>query len=303
MTMRIALNIGGHQHNLDDIRAAARDAAEDGLAGAWMSQIFGPDALTALAVVGKDVPYLELGVSVVPIYGRHPLALALQARTVQAAVDGRLTLGIGPSHQFVVEVLYGDSYARPCTRTKEYLQALLPLLAGEPADVAGQEITARGKLDIDAPAAPPVLVAGLGPKMLHLAGTEAAGTTLWMVGPDTIAKHITPTITAAATEAGRPSPRILAGVTACVTDDPDAVRTRSATEQGLYASLPAYQHMMQAEGVEGPADLVIAGDEETVARGIQRYADAGATDVRVTILSGTTAERNRTRAVLRSLGS
>jgi alkanesulfonate monooxygenase SsuD/methylene tetrahydromethanopterin reductase-like flavin-dependent oxidoreductase (luciferase family) len=139
--------------------------------------------------------------------------------------------------------------------------------------------------------------------MLHLAGTEAAGTTLWMVGPDTIAKHITPTIAAAATEAGRPSPRILAGVTVCVTDDPDAVRTRSATEQGLYASLPAYQHMMQAEGVEGPADLVIAGDEETVALGIQRYADAGATDVRVTILSGTTAERNRTRAVLRSLGS
>jgi len=156
--MRIHLNIGGHHRSLDTIRAETRQAAADGLAGAWMSQIFGPDALTALAVVGQEVAGLELGVSIVPIYGRHPLALAMQARTVQAAVDGRLTLGIGPSHQFVVEFLYGESYAKPYTRTREYLQALLPLLAGEPADVVGEEITARGTLDIDAPSAPPVLV-------------------------------------------------------------------------------------------------------------------------------------------------
>lgn len=298
--MRIALNIGGHHRSLDAIRAQARQAAEDGLAGVWMSQIFGPDALTALAVVGQEVPGLELGVSVVPIYGRHPLALAMQARTVHAAVGGRLTLGIGPSHQVVVEALYGESYAKPYTHTKEYLQALLPLLAGDAADVAGQEITARGKLDIDAPGAPAVLVAGLGPKMLRLAGTEAAGTTLWMVGPDTIAKHIVPTITEAAAEAGRPAPRILAGVTACVTDDPDAVHARSAAEQGLYGSLPAYQHMLQAEGVDGPSDLVIVGDEAIVAQGLRRYAQAGATDVRVTILAADDEEHERTRQVLRS---
>lgn len=298
--MRIALNIGGHHRSLDAIRTQARQAAEDGLAGVWMSQIFGPDALTALAVVGQEVPDLELGVSVVPIYGRHPLALAMQARTVHAAVGGRLTLGIGPSHQVVVEALYGESYAKPYTRTKEYLQALLPLLAGDAADVAGQEITARGKLDIDAPGAPAVLVAGLGPKMLRLAGTEAAGTTLWMVGPDTIAKHIVPTITGAAAEAGRSAPRILAGVTACVTDDPDAVRARSTAEQGLYGSLPSYRHMLQAEGVDGPADLVIAGDEALVAQGLRRYAQAGATDVRVTILAVDDEEHERTRQVLRS---
>ncbi len=298
--MRIALNIGGHHRSIDAIRAQAHQAADDGLAGVWMSQIFGPDALTALAVVGQEVPDLELGVSVVPIYGRHPLALAIQARTVHAAVDGRLTLGIGPSHQFVVEALYGESYAKPYTRTKEYLEALLPLLAGDAADVVGEEITARGKLDIDAPGAPAVLVSGLGPKMLKLAGTQAAGTTLWMVGPDTIAKHIAPTITAAAAEAGRGAPRILAGVTACVTDDPDAVRARSAAEQGLYGNLPAYQHMLQAEGVDNPSDLVIAGDEAAVNEGLRRYAEAGASDVRVTILTGDDEEYERTRQVLRS---
>ncbi|HYA68426.1 MAG TPA: TIGR03564 family F420-dependent LLM class oxidoreductase [Acidimicrobiales bacterium] len=299
--MRIALNIGGHHHDLEAIRAEARRAAEDGLAGVWMSQIFGPDALTALALVGQEVADLELGVSIVPIYGRHPLALAMQARTVQAAVDGRLTLGIGPSHRIVVEALYGGSYAKPYTHTKEYLEALLPLLAGEAADVAGEEVTARGKLDIEAPGPPPVLVAGLGPKMLHLAGSRAAGTTLWMVGPKTIANQITPIITRAAAEAGRPAPRILAGVTACVTDDPDAARARSAVAQGMYGALPAYQRMMRAEGVAGPADLVVAGDEETVAQGLQRYRDVGVTDARVTVLAADEKELERTRRLLRSL--
>jgi F420-dependent oxidoreductase-like protein len=251
--------------------------------------------------VGQDIPDLELGVSVVPIFGRHPLALAMQARTVQAAVGGRLTLGIGPSHQFVVEALLGDSYAKPFTRTKEYLAALLPLLAGEAADVAGDEITARGRLDIDAPSAPPVLVAGLRPRMLRLAGTEASGTTLWMVGPNTIATDIAPILRQAAAEVGRPEPRILAGVTAVVTDDPESARERSTQEQGVYGSLPAYQHMMRAEGVDGPADLVIAGDEAAVTEGLRRYADAGATDLRVTIIAATGDERTRTRAVLRQM--
>ena len=299
--MRIHLNIGGHHRDLDTIRADAESAATDGLAGVWMSQIFGPDALTALAVIGQDVTGLELGVSIVPIYGRHPLALAMQARTVQAAVDGRLTLGIGPSHQMVVELLYGESYARPYTGTEEYLAALQPLLAGAAADVVGEEITARGRLEIDAPAPPPVLLAGLGPKMLRLAGRETSGTALWMVGPRTIAEHVAPTISKAAGDAGRPAPRILAGVTAVVTDDADAARERAASEQAIYGTLPAYRHMLDAEGVDGPADLVIAGTEDVVAEGLGRYAEAGATDVRVTVLAGDDDERDRTRALLTAL--
>lgn len=299
--MRIALNIGGHHHDLDTIRSCALEAAEDGLTGVWMSQIFGPDALTCLAVIGQHVEGLELGVSIVPIYGRHPLALAIQARTTQAATGGRLTLGIGPSHRFVVEACYGDSYAKPYTHTVEYLDALQPLLAGEAADVDGDEITARGQLTIDAPCPPPLLLAGLGPRMLTLAGSRTSGTTLWMVGPATIAERITPAVTAAATRVGRDAPRILAGITAVVTDDPGAARARAAQDQGIYSGLPAYQRMLTAEGVDGPEDLVIAGDEAEVVAGISRYADAGATDVRVTIMASTPDEHERTRAVLRHL--
>jgi F420-dependent oxidoreductase-like protein len=299
--MRIGLNVGGQRSGIGAIREAARAAAEDGMAGIWLSQIFGPDALTTLAVVGQELTELELGVSVVPIYGRHPFVLATQARTVHAAVDGRLVLGIGPSHQIVVEGLYGESYARPYTHTMEHLEALLPLLAGEAVDLVGEELTARGKLEIEAPGAPPVLVAALGPRMLRLAGTAAAGTTLWMVGPKTISSRIVPVISEAAAGAGRPAPRIVAGTSVCVTDDPSAARARAASVQAMYGSLPAYQAMLQAEGVDGPEGLMIAGTEAEVADGLQRYISAGATDLRVTILQGSDAELDRTRALLRTL--
>ena len=138
--------------------------------------------------------------------------------------------------------------------------------------------------------------------MLRLAGTQAAARRCgWSA--NTLAERIAPTITRAAADAARPAPRILAGVTAVVNDDPDAARERSATEQGIYGSLPAYRQMMEAEGVGGPADLVIAGSEDHVADGLRRYALAGATDVRVTILAADDDERHRTRALLRDLDS
>ena len=109
--MRIHANGGGHHHRLDDIRLAARQAADDGLAGFWLSQIFGPDAWTARCRRYRDPgPQSRRRL---PVYGRHPLAIVMQARTTQAVCNGRLVLGIGPSHQMVVELLYGESYAGP----------------------------------------------------------------------------------------------------------------------------------------------------------------------------------------------
>src|SRR5215471_6867216 len=187
--MRIGWNGGGHHTSLAAIRAEAKRAAAEGFASYWLSQIAGPDALVALAVVGAETPAIELGTSIVPLYGRHPYALAAQALTAQAASGGRLVLGIGPSHQVVVENLFGESYARPFTRTAETLAALRSLLRGDAVDVAGQELRARGKLAIEA-APCPILVAALGPRMLELAGREADGTILWMVGPKTVGAHV-----------------------------------------------------------------------------------------------------------------
>lgn len=298
--MRIGWNGGGHHRSLDTIRADARRAVADGFASFWLSQITGPDALTALAAVAADAPGIELGTSIVPIYGRHPIVLAQQALTAQAATGGRLVLGIGPSHQLMVEGMLGERYDRPFTRTAEMLRALRGLLAGEAIAIEGEELVARGQLAIDA-APCPILIAALGPRMLDLAGREADGTTLWMVGARTLTEHIAPRIREAADAAGRPSPRILAGIPVCVTDAPDRARAFAAKQLSMYGRLPAYRAMLEREGVDGPEHLLATGSEDAVREQLAAFAKAGATDLRVSALCPALAETERTREMLGSL--
>ena len=84
----------------------------------------------------------------------------------------------------------------------------------------GKHLTSRGGIDVPADA-PPVLVAALGPQMLKLVGRVADGTVTWMTGPETIRNHISPVINAAAEEAGRPVPQVIAAVPVCITSDLD----------------------------------------------------------------------------------
>src|SRR5262245_5803114 len=298
--MRIGWNGGGHHTRLESIRDEARRAATDGFASFWPSQLTGPDALTALAAVATDAPGIELGTSIVPVYGRHPIALAAQALTAQAATSGRLVLGIGASHQALVEGMFGERYARSFTRTKETLLALKGLLAGEAGALEGQEVVARGRLAIEAPACP-IFVAALGERMLALAGQGADGVTLWMVGPRTVAEYVVPHVRDAAARAGRPSPRILAGIPVCVTDAAERARAVAAERLKMYGYLPAYRTTLAREGLDGPEGLLAAGTEDEVRERIAAYESAGATDLRVSALCATPEEAERTRAFLRGL--
>jgi 5,10-methylenetetrahydromethanopterin reductase len=282
------------------LREELQRAADQGFASAWMSNIFGVDALTALAVVGSQVPGIEVGTAVVPTYPRHPAALAQQARTVAAAVDGRLVLGIGPSHRIVIEDMFGYDFGKPILHMKEYLAVLLPLLDGQPASFTGTTVSASIGLTTPSPGRVPVLIAALGAQMLRLAGTQTDGTVLWMTGPATVRDHIVPTITAAAQDAGRPSPRVVCNLPVCVTDDPDGARERATRVFAIYGELPSYRAMLDREGAAGPADVAIVGDEDAVAAQIGTLAEAGATDfVAVEYTRG--AEGARTRALLRTL--
>jgi len=300
--MRIGVSL--HDHSGPDALTKLRDelqrAADEGFPSAWMNNIFGMDALTALAVAGSQVPGIEVGTAVVPTYPRHPAALAQQARTVAAAVDGRLVLGIGLSHQIVIENMFGYDFGRPVLHMREYLAVLLPLLDGQPASFSGETVRANIGLTTPSPGRVPVLIAALGAQMLRLAGTQTDGTVLWMTGPATVRDHIVPTITAAAQEAGRPSPRVVCNLPVCVTDDPDGARERATRVFAIYGELPSYRAMLDREGAAGPADVAIVGDEDTVAAQIGTLAEAGATDfVAVEYTRG--AEGARTRALLRTL--
>jgi 5,10-methylenetetrahydromethanopterin reductase len=299
--MRIGIfggDTGGR--TIDDVVAEARAAERDGFASFALPQIFGLDAMGVLAIIGREVPRIGLATGVVPTYSRHPLTMAQQAFTVQLASGGRFTLGVGLSHQMVIENMFGLSFDKPLRHMREYLAVLMPLLTDGKADVDGDTISTHAAVDIAGRTEIPVLVAALGPKMLELAGTVTAGTVTWMTGPATLANYTVPTITAAAERAGRPAPQIVTSLPICVTSDVDGARTRAAQDFQIYGFLPSYRAMLDREGAAGPADVAIAGDEATVTKGIGELADAGVTEF-VASIFGTREERAETRALLQSM--
>lgn len=285
---------------LASLRDQLQRAADDGFASAWMANIFGLEALTALAVAGQAVSGIELGTAVVPTYPRHPAAMAQQALTAALALEGRLALGIGLSHKIVIEDMYGYGFDAPAVHMSEYLSVLLPLLAQEHVAFQGKTLKASIGLTVPKAGEVPVLLAALAPRMLSLAGQRTAGTILWMTGPATVRDYIAPTINAAAAEAGRPAPRVVCILPVCVTDDPDGVRARTSKALEIYGQLPSYRAMLDREGAQGPADVAIVGDEDTVAAQILALEDCGVTDfVAAEVASGT--DRARTRNLLKYL--
>lgn len=298
--MRIGINGTGTVATIDQLVADVRSAEEDGFASYWLAQIFGLDALTALAVAGAAVPRIELGTAVVPTFPRHPMMLGGQALTVQDAIGDRLQLGIGLSHQIVVENMWGYSWQKPVRHLREYLDALLPLLRGEAVDVHGEDLTCVGSLDVPGASAPDVLVAALGAQMLRLSGSRGCGTITWCTGERALLDHVVPRITAAAEEAGHPRPRVVAGLPVCVTDDADAARGIVAEQLAVYGSLPSYRAMLDLDGAEGPADISLIGDESEVGGMLDRLADGGVTEFSAVVIGVDDAARRRTREFLRS---
>jgi F420-dependent oxidoreductase-like protein len=268
----------GSPSNLDETIAQIRMARDAGFSSAWLAQIFNLDALTVLAVAGREVDGIELGTGVVPTYPRHPMVLAGQALAVQAATGNRLALGIGLSHQVVIEGMWGYSFDRPARHMREYLSALMPLLRGEAVNVQGETLKAVGQVAVTGAQPPSVLLAALAPVMLKLAGAVADGTVTWMTGPATVAGHIAPSIGKAAADAGRGTPRIAVALPVCVTDDPAAMRAKAAAEFAVYGQLPSYRAMLDREGAAGPADVAIVGSAAEVTAQIAAVGEAGATD-------------------------
>jgi 5,10-methylenetetrahydromethanopterin reductase len=286
---------------IDDVVADARQAAEDGFATYWAPQIFALDALTVLAIVGREVPGIELGTAVVPTYPRHPWVLAQQALTVQAATDGRLALGIGLSHQIVVEGMWGISFAKPVRHLREYLDVLLPLSRGEAVSYNGTTVSAHGALTVPRATPFPILVAALGPQMLELTGRMADGTITWCVGTKTLESYTVPTLTAAAERAGRAVPRVVAALPVGVTADRDRARERAARVFEIYGQLPSYRAMLDREGASGPADIAIMGSEGEVTDRISALPDIGVTDFVAAEIGGDPDEAEATRELLRRL--
>ena len=300
--MRIGI-FGGASNDgtIDAMVAEARRAEADGFASYWAPQIFGHDALTALAVIGREVPRIELGTSVVPTYPRHPMMMAQQALTVNAAAGGRLCLGIGLSHQIVVESMWGMSFDKPVRHMREYLEVMMPLLEGKPVSHAGEAFNVNGGVSVPGGTRPNVVIAALGEQMLKVTAALADGTLTWCTGPQTLANHTIPTLKAAADKAGRDSTRVIAALPVCVTNDREAALKRAAQVFVVYGQLPSYRAMLDKEGAAGPADIAIIGSASEVADRIMALGEIGVTDFAAVEFGATPDEAAETRSVVKSL--
>jgi F420-dependent oxidoreductase-like protein len=301
--MRIGTNVGIETDGpraVGDIVDEVRRAAELGLDGVWWAERLNGDALTSAVVAGLAVPGISVGTAIVTTFPRHPLTLASQALTVQAAVGNRLTLGIGPGRRQRVETTFGVPFDRPARHSREYLGVLMPLLRGEPADVKGETHTITGRIETPGARPPSVLLAALGPAMLTIAGELADGTVTVWTGVRTIGTHIVPRITAAADAAGRPAPRVVVNLPIAVTDDPGDTRSSLTERFGGVGLVPGYRAMLDIEGVDGPADVAIVGDEREVENELRRFAAAGATEF-IAVPFGPAEQVTRTLTLLGGL--
>ena len=272
--------------SIEDARDAAKFAEKAGFDSFWISHATGIDPVVALACIGDEFPGLgEMGTSVVPLYGRHPVGLAQLVRTAQSALDGRFTLGVGTASKRHVEGVLGLTWEKPFSYTREFLAALKPLLGGERVDTDGEQISAHAELAIEAKQTP-VLLAALGPRMLRFAGSKLQGTTLGQCGPQTISTYILPHLQAGAESVNRDiEPRVMALVRVCVTDDFGGAKALAREISAHYQAIPSYAAATKHDGLDDASDLHLIGSWQQILDGLAEYAQAGATDLRIQVVT------------------
>jgi F420-dependent oxidoreductase-like protein len=314
--MRIGLMVGPergrHREKVARLEADAEAAERAGFDSVWVPQLPGDfDAMTAAALMGRVTERIEIGTAVVPIQTRHPIAMAQQALSTQAVCDGRFTLGLGPSHHWIVEDMLGLPYERPARQVRDYVEVLVAAFGGPgPVDVENDAWRVHNPLDVTDLGPTPILLAALAPLMLRVAGETAAGTILWMADERAVGDHVVPRVTKAAADAGRPAPRVVAGVPIALCRDAEVDGARAWANQvlGHAEYSPNYQRLLEHGDATDVGDILAAGDESAVAARLRRFRDAGATDLSLRVLpigadrAARLASRERTLAFLAELG-
>jgi F420-dependent oxidoreductase-like protein len=313
--MRIGMMLGPergrYRQKVSRMMSEAAAAERDGFTSIWVPQIPGDfDAFVAITLMGQATERIELGSAVLPIQTRHPIAMAQEALSVQAACEGRFTLGIGVSHDWVIEGQLGLPYERPARLMRSYLEVLDAGLRGPGSvDVENEAYRVHSPMDVTDHGPNPVLLAALAPVMLRIAGERASGTILWLADERAVGEHIVPRITRAASEAGRPAPRIVTGVPValCPNDEVDEAREWANRTLGHSDYCPNYQRLLDRGNAKSEGDILAAGDEKAVEGRLRAFKDAGTTDLAVRVLAlgrdrdARIASRKRTLEFLASL--
>jgi len=304
--MRISMDLGtealGASAEPASLAAQAATAEAAGFAAGWCVHFSrGIDSLSSLLAAGTRTSSIELGVGVVPVYPRHPVALAQQAATVQALVGGRVRLGVGVSHRPVIEQMHGLAYAKPAAYMREYLSVLRPLLHEGRATFRGEFFRVEAELVVPGTSPVPVLVGGLSPRMVRTAGELGDGVVTWLAGKRTLEGQIIPGVQDAARGAGRPPARVVAALPVAVTDDATAAREAASATFARYGGLPNYQRQFEREQITAPGDIAVVGDEAAVEAELRAYAQVGVTEFWPVVFAVGDGSVDRTRELLASL--
>lgn len=305
MTFGVTLSDASGANAAESYVRLAKEAASVGVASVWVAQMFDVDALTVAALIGWKTRGIEVGTAVVPMYPRHPVVVANQALTAQAASHGRFSLGLGLSNPGIADAFYGASWDRPIRHLREHLTVLRSITTTGEADIRGETLTAVTPMPAAVAGAEtpvPLLVGAIGPQALRTTGELADGAIVLHTAPDQLAKTVVPPLQAGASKAGRPTPRLVAAVAAVVTSEPDRVRAAAQEAMAFYSGIPSWAAALDRQGLTNAADLAMIGDEAHVTAGLEAYLTAGATDVTVIYSHlGGEDDRRRTWALLGDL--
>ena len=272
----------------------ARRADELGYDSVWVTHGGGRDSFLVLAAYGAVAPRVRLGVGVLPIYPRHPIAAAQAALTLSEQTGGRYLLGLGVSHKPSMEQQLGLTLADPLGTMREYVEVLRGAF-GDGARVEGAHYRVQWSMAVPGRLpAPPIYLAALSTRMLELAGEIADGVVLWLCDPPYVRNVARPALERGRRRAGKSLEgfEIVASVPLAVTDDPARARDAFRAELVRYLVLPFYRAMLEASGhgaslkrfdAGHPADdalldaLGAIGDRATCRAYVQAYRSAGVT--------------------------
>jgi alkanesulfonate monooxygenase SsuD/methylene tetrahydromethanopterin reductase-like flavin-dependent oxidoreductase (luciferase family) len=280
-----------------DLQAAvalSRHAEALGYESLWVTHGLGRDSFVVLQAYGAATTRIGLGNGVVPVYPRHPVAMAQAALTLSEATGGRFRLGIGVSHRASMEAMLGLGLTEPLAVMREYVAVLRGALGGR-VEFEGRHFRVHWSLGLpDRPPAPPILLAALSPKMLELAGEIADGAVLWLAPPAYVRDVARPALERGRRRAGKTLAgfEIVAAVPLAISDEPAAALAAFRAELVRYLQLPFYRAMLAGAGAgdalksfdrdgQTPAALAEAlGAVGDAARGrayVEAYRAAGVT--------------------------
>ena len=284
---------------IDEVRDVARYAVAAGFDSLWISHANAVDPIVALAAAAAETDGLaEVGTSVVPLYGRHPIGVAQLARTAQSALGGRFTLGIGAASRQAVGPSMGMAWDHPL--------GLHPRVHRRPAAAARRRGGRRRRLPGDdarrSSTSAPRTRRSCSPRSDHGCSTSPAGacrarrsaSAVRARSPRTSRRGSAPRLPTP----GRPAPRIMALIRICVTADRAAAFALARETATRYRTVPSYAAVQDMEGLDDPAELHLIGSWEQVLDGLARYAEAGVTDYRLEVAAPDAAAREATREAL-----